>query len=63
MRHDTMNEPIFHCFICNDGRERCRDCEICTYDIEEYPREPRFDEIEATIERMLVESEAKADRM
>jgi len=58
-----MNEPIFHCFICNDGRETCRDCDICTYDIEEYPREPTFDEIEAEIERMLVESEAKADRM
>ena len=58
-----MNEPIFFCEYCNDGRGRCRDCDICTYDIEEYPREPTFDEIETAIERMLAESEAKADRM
>lgn len=58
-----MNEPIFHCFICNDGRENCRECDICTYDIDEYPQEPTDAEIEAEIERQIAKSEAMADRM
>ncbi len=58
-----MNEPIFHCFICNDGRENCKECDICTYDIDEYPQEPTDAEIEAEIERQIAKSEAMADRM
>ena len=58
-----MNEPIFHCFICNDGRENCKECDICIYDIDEYPQEPTDAEIEAEIERQIAKSEAMADRM
>ena len=49
-------------WYCNRADEEshfCRECEECYCN--RY-REPTFDEIEVEIERMLAESEAKADR-
>lgn len=62
LKYGNNGTDIF-CEYCNDGRERCRECEVCTYDIEEYPREPTDAEIEAEIERQIAKSEAMADRM
>ena len=50
-------------WYCNRADEEshfCRECEECYCN--RY-REPTFDEIEVEIERMLAESESKADRM
>lgn len=62
LKYGNNGTDIF-CEYCNDGRERCRECEVCTYDIEEYPRKPTDVEIEAEIEREIAQSEARADRM